>query len=144
MLFSHIRIFQNDLVELDKAARSLNNLFNASNDTAASFRQGFIGGTVGMAIGSVIFPGVGTFIGSLVGGYLMSQNRKDKILQQIDELIKNYIYYSRSLVNKLVENSKELYMVLGRIYEDTIIKKDRRIYFEMKKIDKDVDKIFID
>ena len=141
-LLSFTRIFHNDLIELEKSWRYIDSALNQANDSTANTRSGLTGGSIGAIIGSIVFPGLGTIAGGALGGYLMTKNRTDNLLSQVASHIDNYANHTRNLIKVLHNNARELYLVAGRLYDDSQVKKLRSSYFELKKTRKDVELVF--
>ncbi len=141
-LMSYTRIFFNDLAELEKSYKVMESLLNQANDATANTRSGLTGGAIGATIGSFLFPGLGTIAGGFLGGYFMGKTRTDGIIDQVANAIDTYIEHTRSLIQLMVENSKELYLLSGRMYEEIQVKRMRNVYFETKKANKEIDFIF--
>lgn len=143
-LYSFTRMFQQDVMEIERAGRTIINYLNQINDNSSTIRSGVSGGVIGGAIGSLLLPGLGTIAGGFLGGMFMGKDRMDNIINQIVDPVNLYIQHARKIIHLLGINSKELYMIFGRIYDEFFVKRMRNVYMDAQKSFPNVNAMFVE
>jgi len=143
-LMNCLRIVYSNLTEMEKAWRYINNTLGQRGDNVSNIRTGMTGGTMGAVIGSFIMPGVGTFLGGAIGGYLMSKGRDNQLIDKCGEYVDIYINESSALMNKLIGNAKELYMIFSGLFDYIYLKAGKKLYNDLEENGCDANKIFTD
>jgi hypothetical protein len=138
------RIFYSDVSELEKAWRYIDSSLKQTQDTTANVRQGMTGGAIGAALGTMLFPGLGTVAGGALGGYVMSKMRNNSIVDQIHEHVIKYYQSSRNIIGLLHNHARECYLINGRIFDEFVLARVKATYSEIKSTYPAADTFVID
>jgi hypothetical protein len=114
-----------------------------TKDITTAIREGTIGATMGVAIGSLIFPGIGTILGGLAGGFLsriLSQGQKQQHLW--DAIHKDLLNWFQEFFDAVIVVSKDIEKLYRDIFQRLKVR-DRRIYNEIQAAGLDATSIFL-
>jgi hypothetical protein len=140
-LYNFFRIVNNELGEMERSYKRIENIFEKAGDTATGLRNGITGGAVGATVGSFLLPGIGTVLGGLAGGYFLNKNSENKSTEKFYEELTNYATHCDRVINHLGSNGRELYKTLESFINGHYRNNIRQMYFELKEAGHSADQI---
>lgn len=136
-------IFNSNLFEMEKFYQRINSISESQSDSIGQIRTSVTGSTLGFMLGSFILPGIGSVVGTGLGGYFMNKKRTDDSCLKVYELLSAYINESNTFFNSLMLHLKELYSICMEVFQKFTQENDVKMYYEMKKVrPDDIDIIF--